>query len=92
MEILNFHPCDTLYLFQGGKLVATVAPTTLPHLNQSEHKHHHHKHHQDDTNTLPSLKQSDSFTRQNTYSTIGTPDRGKRDQYGNRLPLTPAGA
>ncbi|XP_045180231.1 dual specificity tyrosine-phosphorylation-regulated kinase 4-like isoform X2 [Mercenaria mercenaria] len=76
-----------------GKLVATVAPTTtLPHLNQSEHQHHHRRHKDDDQSTLPSLRQTESVTRQNTYSTIGTPERSKRDQYGNKLPMTPAEA
>lgn len=79
-----------LVLFQG-KLVATVAPTTLPHLNQSDHHHHHKKHKDEDQSTLPSLK-PESVARQSTgYSSIGTPERSKRDQYGNKLPMTPAG-
>ncbi|XP_052763143.1 dual specificity tyrosine-phosphorylation-regulated kinase 4-like isoform X2 [Mya arenaria] len=77
-------------ILQEGKLTATVAPTTLPHLNQSEHHHHHRRHKEDDSSTLPSLNKPES--RQNTYSTIGTPERSKRDQYGNKLPMTPAEA
>ena len=81
-------------LFQSGKLVATVAPTTtLPHLgHQHDQKLSHHRQHHED-NTLPQLnKQSDSnLTRQNSFSTTGTPDRVKRDQYGNKLPMTPQG-
>ncbi|KAL4218502.1 Dual specificity tyrosine-phosphorylation-regulated kinase [Mactra antiquata] len=75
-----------------GKLVATVAPTTLPHLNQSDHHHYHKKHKDEDQSTLPSLK-PESVARQSTgYSSIGTPERSKRDQYGNKLPMTPAEA
>ncbi|VDI54735.1 dual specificity tyrosine-phosphorylation-regulated kinase 2/3/4, partial [Mytilus galloprovincialis] len=79
---------------KSGKLVATVAPTTtLPHLGQShDQKHSHHRQHHED-NTLPQLNKqqtSDSnITRQNSFSTTGTPDRAKRDQYGNKLPMTP---
>lgn len=87
-----FHIC-----WQGGKLVAAVAPTTtLPQLsNQNELKNSHQKqHHDNDANTLPQLnKKSESYTRQSSYSTIntGTPDRTKRDAYGNKLPMTPGG-
>lgn len=87
-----FHVC-----WQGGKLVAAVAPTTtLPQLsNQNELKNSHQKqHHDNDANTLPQLnKKSESYTRQSSYSTIntGTPDRTKRDAYGNKLPMTPGG-
>lgn len=85
------------FCWQGGKLVAAVAPTTtLPQLsNQNELKNAHQKqHHDNDTNTLPQLnKKSESYTRQSSYSTIntGTPDRTKRDAYGNKLPMTPGG-
>ena len=84
-------------IIQGGKLVATVAPTTtLPQLGgHNDTKHSHHKHHQEnDSNTLPQLKkQPESINRQSSFSTnaTGTPDRQKRDQYGNKLPMTPAG-
>ncbi|KAK3087855.1 hypothetical protein FSP39_011544, partial [Pinctada imbricata] len=83
----------------GGKLVATVAPTTtLPQLGgHNDLKHSHHKHHQDnDTNTLPQLKKQppEPVNRQSSFSTnaTATPDRQKRDQYGNKLPMTPAEA
>ena len=84
-------------MLQGGKLVAAVAPTTtLPQLgNQNELKNSHQKqHHENDSNTLPQLnKKAESYTRQSSYSTIntGTPDRTKRDAYGNKLPMTPGG-
>nr|XP_022345958.1 dual specificity tyrosine-phosphorylation-regulated kinase 4-like isoform X2 [Crassostrea virginica] len=83
---------------EGGKLVAAVAPTTtLPQLgNQNELKNSHQKqHHENDSNTLPQLnKKAESYTRQSSYSTIntGTPDRTKRDAYGNKLPMTPGEA
>ncbi|XP_069106811.1 uncharacterized protein [Argopecten irradians] len=82
---------------EGGKLVATVAPTTLPHLShQKDHHHSHHKHghHENDSNTLPQLNKSqpESVTRQNSFSTTATPDRTKRDQYGNKLPMSPSEA
>ena len=83
---------STVHTTESGKLVATVAPTTtLPHLgHQHDQKLSHHRQHHED-NTLPQLnKQSDSnLTRQNSFSTTGTPDRVKRDQYGNKLPMTP---
>ncbi|XP_071143666.1 dual specificity tyrosine-phosphorylation-regulated kinase 4-like isoform X3 [Mytilus edulis] len=85
---------NTVHTTESGKLVATVAPTTtLPHLGQShDQKHSHHRQHHED-NTLPQLNKqqtSDSnITRQNSFSTTGTPDRAKRDQYGNKLPMTP---
>ncbi|CAC5381204.1 DYRK2_3_4 [Mytilus coruscus] len=85
---------NTVHTTESGKLVATVAPTTtLPHLGQQhDQKHSHHRQHHED-NTLPQLNKqqtSDSnITRQNSFSTTGTPDRAKRDQYGNKLPMTP---
>lgn len=93
----NKHKSGVSYT-EGGKLVAAVAPTTtLPQLsNQNELKNAHQKqHHDNDTNTLPQLnKKSESYTRQSSYSTIntGTPDRTKRDAYGNKLPMTPGEA
>ena len=97
-EILYCYPIIffSISFLQSGKLVATVAPTTtLPHLGQShDQKHSHHRQHHED-NTLPQLNKqqtSDSnITRQNSFSTTGTPDRAKRDQYGNKLPMTPQG-
>ncbi|XP_021343446.1 dual specificity tyrosine-phosphorylation-regulated kinase 4-like isoform X3 [Mizuhopecten yessoensis] len=82
---------------EGGKLVATVAPTTLPHLShQKDHHHSHqkHGHHDNDSNTLPQLNKSqpEPVTRQNSFSTTATPDRSKRDQYGNKLPMSPSEA
>lgn len=93
----NKHKSGVSYT-EGGKLVAAVAPTTtLPQLsNQNELKNSHQKqHHDNDANTLPQLnKKSESYTRQSSYSTIntGTPDRTKRDAYGNKLPMTPGEA
>ncbi|XP_061177963.1 dual specificity tyrosine-phosphorylation-regulated kinase 4-like isoform X7 [Saccostrea echinata] len=93
----NKHKSGVSYT-EGGKLVAAVAPTTtLPQLsNQNELKNSHQKqHHENDSNTLPQLnKKSEAYTRQSSYSTIntGTPDRTKRDAYGNKLPMTPGEA
>ncbi|KAL3891536.1 hypothetical protein ACJMK2_003796 [Sinanodonta woodiana] len=76
-----------------GKLIATVAPTTLPHLNQLDHRHQHHKNNQDDPNSsLPHLSKPEGLSRQNTTYSSATPDRSKRDQYGNKLPMTAADA
>ncbi|XP_062568204.1 dual specificity tyrosine-phosphorylation-regulated kinase 4-like isoform X1 [Saccostrea cucullata] len=93
----NKHKSGVSYT-EGGKLVAAVAPTTtLPQLsNQNDLKNSHQKqHHENDSNTLPQLnKKSEAYTRQSSYSTIntGTPDRTKRDAYGNKLPMTPGEA
>ncbi|XP_055998718.1 dual specificity tyrosine-phosphorylation-regulated kinase 4-like isoform X3 [Ostrea edulis] len=93
----NKHKAGVSYT-EGGKLVAAVAPTTtLPQLgHQNELKNAHQKqHHENDSSTLPQLnKKSESYTRQSSYSTIntGTPDRTKRDAYGNKLPMTPGEA
>lgn len=86
---------NNIKCFQGGKLVATVAPTTtLPQLNNdSHHSHRKHGHHDNDANTLPNLSKTapDPATRQNSFATTVTPDRVKRDNYGNKLPMTPTG-
>ncbi|KAJ8321892.1 hypothetical protein KUTeg_000363 [Tegillarca granosa] len=95
----NKHKAGTIHT-EGGKLVATVAPTTtLPHLsNQNDQRHSHHKHHHEkDSNTLPQLQQTsnntESLAHQNSFSTsTATPERTKRDQYGNKLPMTPSEA
>nr|KAG5698589.1 hypothetical protein BaRGS_027100 [Batillaria attramentaria] len=91
-----------------NKLVATVAPTTLPHLHTGEGagRHGYSKHHHDGSEqgvggTLPHLRHSDSVTSSSTtnnpsYATAPTPgaqsERTKRDQYGNRIPMTPSEA
>ena len=92
-----------------NKLVATVAPTTLPHLHTGEgggrlaYSKHHHEGGEGAGGTLPHLRHSDSVTSSSTannapsYATAPTPsaplqsERSKRDQYGNRIPMTPSG-
>ncbi|XP_050408114.1 dual specificity tyrosine-phosphorylation-regulated kinase 4 [Patella vulgata] len=73
--------------YNSEKLVATVAPTTLPQLSNAEPRQSQPKptHHDStiDSNTLPQLKSTD----------VGlSTDRSKRDSYGNRLPLSPSEA
>ncbi|XP_046375222.1 dual specificity tyrosine-phosphorylation-regulated kinase 4-like isoform X1 [Haliotis rufescens] len=76
-----------------AKAVSSVAPTTtLPHLNTDRHGHSH-KHHQEhvteqNNNTLPQLKQTDGVSGASSF----TGERTKRDQYGNKIPMTPAEA
>ena len=100
--------CKAVFDVQN-KLVATVAPTTLPHLHTGEGggRHGYSKHHHDSGEaaggTLPHLRHSDSVTSSSTannapsYATAPTPsgpmqsERSKRDQYGNRIPMTPSG-
>ncbi|KAK7485673.1 hypothetical protein BaRGS_00023122 [Batillaria attramentaria] len=69
-----------------NKLVATVAPTTLPHLHTGEGagRHGYSKHHHDGSEqgvggTLPHLRHSDSVTSSSTtnnpsYATAPTPE------------------
>ncbi|KAJ8322094.1 hypothetical protein KUTeg_000565 [Tegillarca granosa] len=64
--------------------------------NDQRHSHHKH-HHEKDSNTLPQLQQTsnntESLAHQNSFSTsTATPERTKRDQYGNKLPMTPSEA
>ncbi|XP_046548802.1 dual specificity tyrosine-phosphorylation-regulated kinase 4-like isoform X2 [Haliotis rubra] len=76
-----------------AKAGSSVAPTTtLPHLNTDRHGHSH-KHHQEhvteqNNNTLPQLKQTDGVSGASSF----TGERTKRDQYGNKIPMTPAEA
>ncbi|XP_067665923.1 dual specificity tyrosine-phosphorylation-regulated kinase 4-like isoform X2 [Haliotis asinina] len=76
-----------------AKAGSSVAPTTtLPHLNTDRHGHSH-KHHQEhvteqNSNTLPQLKQTDGVSGASSF----TGERTKRDQYGNKIPMTPAEA
>ncbi|XP_064652736.1 dual specificity tyrosine-phosphorylation-regulated kinase 4-like isoform X2 [Lineus longissimus] len=75
------------------KLVATVAPTTLPQLNNDTSRIHNQKPTfsatDSSSSTLPQLKQGESLTRQSTYVT-SSESKSKRDPYGNKLPMTPA--
>ena len=105
--VISLLPSCVLHV--QNKLVATVAPTTLPQLHTGEGggRHGYSKHHHDSGEgaggTLPHLRHSDSVTSSSTannapsYATAPTPsgplqsERSKRDQYGNRIPMTPSG-
>lgn len=72
-----------------------MAPT-LPQLPQSQDGRVQAKQHSEpNNNTLPQLNKSDGLTRQPSFLT--TPrdkdktNRNRTDDYGNPLPLTPAG-
>ena len=72
--------------------MARVEPTTLPQLNNTETRGRSKAHSESNKSTLPQLKQGDGLTRQPTIlAPSATPDRVKKDAYGNRLPMTPTG-
>jgi hypothetical protein len=96
----------SLPLVFQSKSLAAVAPTTLPQLGHGGKggaggRHGYAKHSNHDDGTLPHLRHSDSVTSSTAPSYSATPttptqaaassERYKRDQYGNRIPMTPSG-